>query len=137
MSFKIDHIGHVVKDFDKAMDLYQKKMGLKPNKIMEFAEFGGSKMAFFPFGGLEMEVVQPGGKGADPAARCLKERGEGVFHLSLRVDDYEGTIKEWRNKGFTIGEYTHKTPGHIARIAFLDPEELMGLWIEFIKEEQL
>jgi methylmalonyl-CoA epimerase len=133
LSIKLDHIGHVVNNFEEAMQLY-KKFGLKPNKTMEFAEFG-SKMAFFSFAGSELEVIQPGGKGIDPAARCLRERGEGIFHLSLRVDDYEATVKEWKDKGFTVGEYRHETAGHLARIAFLNPDEVKGLWIEFIKEE--
>jgi len=101
---------------------------------MEFPEFG-SKMAFFPFGGIEIEVIQPGGKGEDPAARCLKERGEGVFHLSMRVSDYDGEVKKWRDKGFTVNEYTHQTSDRTVRIAFLNPEEVKGLWIEFIQEE--
>ncbi len=129
---KLDHIGHVVNNFDEAMDLYTKKFGLSPKCIMEFSEFG-SKMAFFPFGGIEIEIIKPGGKGMDPAARCLKERGEGVFHLSFRVDDYDSEVKKWKDKGFTVGEYTHKTAEQIVKIAFLEPAEVNGLWIEFIK----
>jgi hypothetical protein len=43
---RIDHIGHVVRDFDKAMDLYKNKFGLTPKRTMDFPEFG-SRMAFF------------------------------------------------------------------------------------------
>jgi methylmalonyl-CoA/ethylmalonyl-CoA epimerase len=131
---KLDHIGHVVKNFDEAIELYKKKFGLTPRQIVEFPEFG-SKMAFFPFGGIEIEVIRPGGKGKDPAARCLKERGEGVFHLSLHVDDYDKEIQAWREKGFTVEEYTHLNAGHTVKLAFLTPEETKGLWIEVIKGE--
>jgi catechol 2,3-dioxygenase-like lactoylglutathione lyase family enzyme len=136
MSAKLDHVGHVVYNFDEGMDLYKNKFGLTPNNIMEFSEFG-SKMAFFPFGGIELELIQPGGKGKDPAARCLKARGEGLFHLSLLVDDYDKEIKKWRDKGFTIEEYSHSTPNQKVKVAFLSPEETKGLWIEFLHTETI
>ena len=130
---KIDHIGHVVNNFDEAVALYMKKFCIQPRQVIEFPEFG-SKMAFFPFGGIEIEVIQPGGKGNDPAARCLRDRGEGVFHLSFRVDDYEKEIQTWREKGFTVEEYIHSNAGRIVKLAFLTPKDTKGLWIEFIKE---
>jgi methylmalonyl-CoA/ethylmalonyl-CoA epimerase len=131
---KLDHIGHVVKNFDEVIELYKNKFGLTPNRMIEFSEFG-SRMAFFPFGNIEIELIQPGGRGGDPAASCLKERGEGVFHLSFRIDDYDAEVKKWRERGFKVEEYSHFSPGHHVRLAFLTPEETKGLWIEFIKEE--
>lgn len=131
---KIDHIGHVVSDFDKAMDLYKNKFGLKLKRTMDFKEFG-SRMAFFSFGDIEIEVINPGGIGDDPAARCLKERGEGVFHISIKIDDfdsYEKEVKKWKEKGFTVKEYTHSKEGKTVKLALLSPDETMGLWIEFI-----
>lgn len=131
---KIDHIGHVVNDFDEAMDLYENKFGLTPKRTMDFKEFG-SRMAFFPFGEIEIEVIKPGGKGDDPAARCLKERGEGVFHISIQIDDfdsYEKEVKKWKEKGLTVNQYTHSKDGKTVKLALLSPDETMGLWIEFI-----
>jgi catechol 2,3-dioxygenase-like lactoylglutathione lyase family enzyme len=132
MVWKLDHVGHIVKNLDEGMKLY-KKLGLTPSDsgIIEFAEFG-ARMAFFPFAGIELELIEPGGRGKDPAARCLKERGEGLFHLSIRTDDYETEVKTLREKGFTVEEYTHSRPGQTSRLAFLAPEETLGLWIEFI-----
>jgi len=136
MAGKLDHVGHIVKNLDEGMKLY-KKLGLTPSDrgIMKFAEFG-ARMVFYPFFGIDIELIEPGGLGGDPAARCLKERGEGLFHLSIRVDDYDAEVKKWREKGFTVEEYTHSNPGHRVRLAFLTPEETRGLWIEFIKEEE-
>ena len=131
---KLDHIGHVVNNFNEALELYRNKFGLTPIRTIEFAEFG-SRMAFFPLGDIEIELIQPGGRRGDPAAICLKERGEGLFHLSFRIDDYDAEVKKWREKGFKVEEYSHSIPRHKVRLAFLNPEETKGLWIEFIKEE--
>jgi methylmalonyl-CoA/ethylmalonyl-CoA epimerase len=135
MSLKLDHVGHVVKDFNSALDFYKKKLGLEPYKTMEFHEFG-SRMAFFKFAGTEIELIDPGG-GQGPAAQCLRERGEGLFHLSLQVDDYEAEIKKWKGRGFTVDEMSNEAGGMRARLAFLRPEETHGLYIEFIKEEKI
>lgn len=133
---KLTHVGHVVKDFDAAVKFYKEKMNLTPTKVIEFPEFG-SRMAFFPFGDIEIELISPGGTGADPAAKCLQERGEGLFHLSFAVEDIGAEVKKWRACGFTIDEFTNKMAEHIAHIAFLRPEETYGLWIEFIHEEKI
>lgn len=132
MAGKLDHVGHVVKNLDEGMKLY-KKLGLTPSEggIIEFAEFG-SRMVFYPFSDITIELIEPGGLGGDPAARCLKERGEGLFHLSIRTDDYDTEVKTLKEKGFTVEEYAHSRPGHTTRLAFLAPEETLGLWIEFI-----
>ena len=55
MTVKLDHVGHVVYNFDEGMDLYKNKFGLTPDNIIEFTEFG-SRMAFFPFGGIEASL---------------------------------------------------------------------------------
>jgi len=133
MSGKLHHIGHIVKNLDEAMQLYENKFGLIPKdrRIRQFTEFGARNI-FFSFAGIDIELIEPGGLGGDPAARCLKERGEGLFHLSFRVDDYDLEIKKWRDKGFTVEEYIHSDHGYNVRLAFLVPEETKGLWIEFI-----
>jgi methylmalonyl-CoA/ethylmalonyl-CoA epimerase len=131
MSYQLDHVGHVVVDLEKAMKVYE-RLGIVPSRQMDFPEMG-SRMVFYPFGGIEIELIAPGGKGDDPASRCLKERGEGIFHLSMRVDDYDAEISALKKKGFSVREYTHETPEKTVRLAFLEPEEVNGLWIEFIE----
>jgi methylmalonyl-CoA/ethylmalonyl-CoA epimerase len=136
MSLKLDHIGHVVKDYDAALDFYKNAFGVDPEFTLEFKNLH-SKMAFFSYGGTIIEMIKPGSGENDPAARCLKERGEGVFHLSFRVDDYEAEVKKWKDKGFTVDEMVNEANGVRARLAFLRPEEMFGLYIELIKEEKM
>ena len=131
---KLDHIGHVVNNFDEALDFYAKELGLKPERMMIGADAPfGSKTAFFPFAGIELELIQPGKVVSNPAARCLQERGEGVFHLSFRVVDMDAAMKKWQQRGFTVTEYP--VPEENTRIAFLSPDEMKGLWIEFIEHK--
>lgn len=133
MSYKLDHVGHVVRNLEEGMKLYE-RLGLAQSRSLQIPEFG-ARMVFYPYAGVDIELIEPGGLKGDPAARCLKERGEGLFHLSISVDDLDAEIQALRNKGFTVEEYTHVLPEteHPVRLAFLAPEETKGLWIEFMQ----
>jgi len=136
MSYKIDHVGHVVRNLEEGMKLYE-RLGLIQGKRLEFPEFG-ARMVFYPFAGIDIELIEPGGLKGDPAARCLEERGEGLFHISILTDDLDAEMKALREKGFTVDEYTHVQPESElpVRLAFLSPEETNGLWIEFMQAPQ-
>ncbi len=136
MSLKLDHVGHVVKNLDEARKFYEEKLGLTPKLIMNHPEFG-SQMVFYPFADTEVELIQPGTMPGDYAARCLKERGEGIFHLSFVPDDYDAEVKAWREKGFTVEEIAAQETRGPVRLAFLKPEETHGLWIEFVDATNL
>lgn len=136
MSLKLDHVGHVVKNLDEARKLYEEKLGLAPKLIMNHPQFG-SPMIFYPFANIELELIEPSNAPEDYAGRCLKERGEGVFHLSFVPDDYEVEVKTWKEKGFTIEEIVAEEARGPVKLAFLRPEETHGLWIEFVDATNL
>jgi catechol 2,3-dioxygenase-like lactoylglutathione lyase family enzyme len=136
MSLKLDHVGHVVHNIDEARKLYEDKLGLVPKVIMNHP-ISGSQMIFYPYAGIEIELIQPGNMPEDFARQCLAERGEGVFHLSFVPDDYDAEVKAWREKGFTVEEFPIQDPKGPVTLAFLKPEEVHGLWIEFIDTSKL
>lgn len=131
MSYQLDHVGQLVRNLEEGMKLYE-KLGLVQSRRLDFPEFG-ARMVFYPYAGIDIELIEPGGLQGDPAARCQKERGEGLFHLSILVDDLDVEIKALREKGFTVEEFTHLQPEHPVKLAFLAPEETNGLWIEFMQ----
>jgi catechol 2,3-dioxygenase-like lactoylglutathione lyase family enzyme len=136
MSLKLDHVGHVVENLEEARKLYEDKLGLVPKLVMTHPQFD-SKMAFYPFANIELELIQPSTMPEDYARRCLKERGEGIFHLSFTPDDYDAEVKTWREKGFTVEEIVAEEVRGKVRLAFLRPEETHGLWIEFVDATNL
>jgi methylmalonyl-CoA/ethylmalonyl-CoA epimerase len=136
MSLKLDHVGHVVHNIEEAKKLYEEKLGLVP-KVTMTHPISGSQMRFYPFAGIEIELIQPSNLSWDFPRRCLDERGEGIFHLSFIPDDYDAEIKSWRDKGFTVEEFPIEDPHGPITLAFLKPEETHGLWIEFIDTSKL
>ena len=139
MSRKLHHVGHIVKNLDEGMKLYKNVLGLTPTErgIIELP--WGSRMVFFPYAGAYIELIEPAANGNDPAARCLKARGEGLFHISIYTDDFEAELESLRKKGLTIEEYSvpGALPGYTTKLAFLAPEETQGLWVEFIDSANL
>ncbi len=136
MSVRLDHIGHVVHDIDDARKLYETALGLVPSLVMSHP-ITGAQMIFYPYAGIEIELIQPGDMPEDVARQCLDRRGEGFFHLSLVPDDYDAEIGTWRARGFTVAEFAIEEPRGPIRLAFLQPEEVHGLWIEFIDTSKL
>ena len=67
-------------------------------------------------------------------AKFLKERGEGLFHLSIFTESFDAEVKALKDKGFTVEEEETKTlfPGHTLRLAWLPPKETRGVWIELV-----
>jgi methylmalonyl-CoA/ethylmalonyl-CoA epimerase len=136
--FKLHHVGHVVKNYDEALKLYYKNMPWvpSPSGIMEIPTFG-ARIRFFNIGDIQIELISPGGLGGDPATTCLKERGEGLFHLGFYVKDFKAEIKRLREKGFQAKEIMFPPIGEAKqelRLTWLEPEETKGLWIELIDE---
>ena len=136
MSLKLDHVGHVVENLEEGRKFYEERLGLAPKLIMSHPQFE-SKMAFYPFANIEIELIQPSRMPEDYARRCLKERGEGIFHLSFVPDDYDAEVKAWREKGFTVEEIVAEEARGPVRLAFLKPEETWGVWIEFVDTTKL
>jgi catechol 2,3-dioxygenase-like lactoylglutathione lyase family enzyme len=131
MSLKLDHVGHVVENLDEARKFYENKLGLVPKLVMNHPQFE-SRMVFYPFADIELELIQPSKMPEDYARQCLNERGEGIFHLSFVPDDYDAEVKAWKEKGFSVEEVAVEDPRGPVRLAFLKPEETHGLWIEFV-----
>ena len=67
------------------------------------------------------------------------KNGEGVFGLSIFIDDFDTEIKTLKEKGVTV-EYELQTaihPGYPLRLGWVPPEEGHGVWIELVDAEAL
>ena len=133
MSRRLDHLGIVVKDIDEAASLYGKMLGLTPGGrgVMDDTE-NGVRLLSLPTGDTFIELIQPTSS-ENRFARFLKERGGGLFHLCIFVEDFDNEIKALKEKGFKLEEeMAHSFPGKPFRLAWLSPESTQGPWIELV-----
>ncbi|MBI4287332.1 MAG: VOC family protein [Chloroflexi bacterium] len=134
MITRFSHFGHAVKSIDDVLPTYEKVWGLRPSSWMAFPE-DFTENALLPVGQNYIELLQPASeKGV--LARFIRERGEGMYHLSWVVDDVGKEIKSLRAKGARVAEAPPQT-NLVTTRGWIHPRSTMGLLIELVDEELL
>lgn len=89
--------------------------------------------------GARIELLEPKPASKSRIAKFFKDHGEGVFGLSVFIDDFDNEVKALRKKGVTIEEETQAAvhPGYPLRLAWIPPEEAHGVWIELVDAQSL
>lgn len=124
---KINHVAVVVADIDEALRFWQDALGIKLDHI-EDVPSQKAQVAFLPLGDSEIELVKPTAEDTG-AAKFLAERGGGMHHLCIEVDDINGKLKELKAKGIRlINEEPMVLPGR--KMAFVHPKSTGGVLLE-------
>ena len=126
---KIDHIGIVVRDIDKAVKIYVDKLGLKLLRT-EVSDVYNVKIAFIPCGEVLIELLQPIGPGMNQD--FLNETGGGIHHIAYVVDDVEECFTTMK-KELKVKEEGIKPGAGRSRIFFLDPSVVDNVETEFME----
>lgn len=125
---RIEHIAIACKNMQVLKDVFEKKLGI----AMEYEEHlpeHATSLAMYPIGETYLELLQSD-QPETGTSRWIAERGEGLFHICLEVEDIDAAMSELRGKG--VGFQTENPMiGHgNCRIVFLDPKSTGGLVIE-------
>jgi methylmalonyl-CoA epimerase len=133
MVTKIEHIGVVVKDLNKSLQRYTSLLDLKVEEIEEVkVENAMNRVAFLPIGETRIELIETT---ADTglAAEFLKERGEGIHHIALEVEDLESLFSDLKSNGveFLWDRIIQGSRG--TKVAFFKEEEFNGVYIELVQ----
>jgi len=125
---KIDHLGIAVKSINEGKKFWGDLLGLWLEDSEAMAE---EKLitTFFPIGESEIELLEttdPEG----PIGRYLKNRGEGIHHIALRVENIEEALKELKEKGIRLVDEKPRKGAGGAKIAFLHPKSTNGVLVE-------
>jgi catechol 2,3-dioxygenase-like lactoylglutathione lyase family enzyme len=137
---KVDHVTMVVKNLDEAMKSFEKILGLKPEASHKIGELPECRLTMLSTpSGARIELIEPKMNVDTRFARFLKERGEGVFGLSIFVDNFDKEVRVLKDKGVKVEDDYQASihPKHPFRIAWVAPDEGHGVWIEFVDSEAL
>lgn len=124
---KINHIAIAVNDIEESLAFWQDALGLSLSHI-EDVPSQKATVAFIPTGDSEVELVRPTDE-TTGVAKFLKERGPGMHHLCLEVDDIDGMLEQLKQKGVRlINETAQVLPGR--KMAFIHPKSANGVLVE-------
>lgn len=130
---KLDHVVIATGDLDDALQRWEQALGLKPDAALDRPLGAGFKVARLPIGDAFLELVQPVAT-EGRFYEQVQERGEGLFSISVEVDDLDEAVGYLRGKGVKVsGAEPSIWPG--ARLARISREDTHGVSIQLIERK--
>ena len=125
---RLDHIAVAVANLDEALAFYQEKFGLACLEI-EVVEEQGVRVAKLDLGNTHLELLEP--LSADtPVGKFLSQKGGGLHHICVGVDDIEDELKNLHAQGARLIDQTPRIGASGAKIAFVHPKTTGGVLLE-------
>jgi methylmalonyl-CoA epimerase len=128
IEMKVDHIGIAVKDLQDTLNLYKK---ILENSEVQIEEVPTEKVrvATIPLGDTRIELLEPMSD-ESAIAKFIKEKGEGVHHIAVAVEDIKASIGKLSAEGLRV-LYPEPRPGsHGKMITFVHPKSTRGVLLE-------
>ncbi len=129
---KIDHIGIVVPNIEKALEHYKNifnKIGSKPI----ISETQNVKISFIEFSNIKLELIEPISE-KSPISNFLKKNPlGGMHHIGLEVDDLNNTYSDAKNND--LKPLSKPVKGYHGRdLFFLHPKKMMNTLFEILSK---
>ena len=128
---KIHHVGVAVEDLEAAIELYTNNFGAELTHRAS-NEKDGLTAAFLRAGEAEVELMQPLREDT-PVGKFLANRGPGLHHIAIAVNDIHQAIAEARANGLDMIDQEPRIGLHGTRIAFVHPKSVGGVLTEFVE----
>jgi methylmalonyl-CoA epimerase len=138
---RLDHIGLVVKDLEKAIEHFE-FLGMGPtvpnvsSRTLDRKVYGkpvegiNNEGAFLEVDPIRLELVRPV-QGDSIQKEFLDSRGEGVNHIAFVVDDLNTWVSRFEEAGFKVVYSGRYEEG--GGVAYLGTDSVGGVLIEFIQ----
>jgi len=131
----ISHVGIAVADLEKSIALFETLTG---SKVKEIEEVPSQKVrvVFFSTGGDNNGCVGGniellcGTSEDSPVSKFIANKGEGLHHLCIYVDDIEEQLARLKEAGVRLIDETPRIGAEGHKIAFVHPAGANGVLIE-------
>jgi methylmalonyl-CoA/ethylmalonyl-CoA epimerase len=130
--FAIDHLGIAVKSLAASRAFYE-RLGLHvmPEEIVEHEKV---RLAMVPIGESRIELLEPTSDDS-PIAKFLAKRGEGLHHVSLRVNDLAHTVEDLKRAGVRLINENVQVGAGGQLYVFVHPSSAGGVLVELCEEQ--
>ena len=128
IEMKVDHIGIAVKDLQDTLNLYKK---ILDNSEVQIEEVPTEKVrvAIIPLGDTRIELLEPMSD-ESAIAKFIKEKGEGVHHIAVTVQDIKASIGKLSAEGPRVLYPEPRLGSHGKMITFVHPKSTRGVLLE-------
>ena len=130
----IEHIGIAVTNLEKAINFYEKVLGLTCYNIEEIAD-QKVKTAFFMAGQTKIELLEstdPEG----PVGKFISRKGEGIHHIAFSVKNIQKQLVNVEKMGVKLVDKFPRKGAEGLDIAFLHPDSTSGVLIELCENKK-
>lgn len=93
------------------------------------------QMAFFEFGNLQVELIQPN-EAPSVWREFLEEKGEGLHHIAFQVKGMQMHIDRLENAGFPMVQKGEYRKGN-GRYAYFDARDTLKLYFELLESDEV
>jgi methylmalonyl-CoA/ethylmalonyl-CoA epimerase len=129
---KLHHVGIAVASLKEAVPVFEKLLGASPLQE-ETVEDQKARVVVFSLGESRIELLEA--TSADsPVGRFIAQRGPGVHHLTLTVENLAESLRELERKGIRLVDRKPRAGAGHEQIAFLHPKSTAGVLIELVQE---
>lgn len=128
---RVEHVAIAVKDLEAARWIFEEKLGLTLEYEENFPQYQ-TRIAMYPVGETYLELLQATGEASD-TAKWIAEKGEGLYHICLEIEDIEAALAELRAKEVGLLDERPKIGHGNTLIAFLDPRSTGNVLIELVQ----
>jgi methylmalonyl-CoA/ethylmalonyl-CoA epimerase len=132
---RINHIGLATTSIEAALNVFRDGLGL--------AEMGGEEVAgdavrvsFLPLGEARLELLEPVGE-EGPVQKFLANRGPGVHHICLEVEDLAGMLQRLKQQGVQLIDEEPRRGAHDTLVAFVHPKSANGVLVELVESSSI
>ena len=132
---RINHIGLAVEDIEAALRLFGKGLGLQIEGS-EHVAGDAVEASFLPLGESRVELLEPAGA-EGPVQKFLANRGPGIHHICLEVEDLPGILSQLRSLGVELIDSEPRRGAHGSLVAFVHPKSAQGVLIELVESSSL
>ncbi len=125
---RIAHIGIAVKSLETSISLFSRLLGRSPDHEEDVAD-QKVHTAMFRLEESSIELLEP----ASPdsvIAKFIGNKGEGIHHVSIFVDDIESELKRLKQEGFQLVDEKPRKGADNCLVAFIHPKSTNGVLIE-------
>jgi methylmalonyl-CoA/ethylmalonyl-CoA epimerase len=125
----ITHVGIAVSDLESAIQDYCKLFQFESVERLDVGT-EGVRVALLRAGQTEIELLSSAKEGTS-ISKFVKENGEGLHHLAIRVKDVATAIDAAKKLGLRVLDDEPRIGAKGAEAAFVHPKSFHGVLLEF------